>query len=70
MTLTNEIIAEMVSYIDLADIKEFALNHPELVEKENKDIFIGSFLINTIIRKITSIECIKIQNEKGSDKNG
>lgn len=70
MTLTNEIIAEMVSYIDLADIKEFALNHPELVEEENKDIFIGSFLINTIIRKITSIECIKIQNEKGSDKNG
>lgn len=36
MNLTKEIIADIVSYVNLADIKEFVLTHPELVQEEQK----------------------------------
>ncbi len=58
MNLKKENIVEMVSYIDLADIKEFVLTHPELVqEEEKKQIFtIGSLVTGVIIAKSIKID--------------
>lgn len=63
MNLTKEIMAEIVSYIDLADIKEFVLTHPELVQEEGKkQIFtIGSIVTGVIIQKIANLEYITLK---------
>lgn len=60
MNLTKEIIAEIVSYVNLADIKKFVLTHPELVQEgENKKIFIiGSIVTGVIIQKVSNLEYI------------
>ena len=63
MRFSKEIIQQFVSYIDLDDVKSFALLHPELVEvenaKEHKKIFtIGSFVTGIIIRQTQNLKFV------------
>lgn len=48
--LSKEIIQQFVSYIDLDDVKNFALLHPELIKTEEKIFAISSFVISITIR--------------------
>lgn len=67
MILTKNIIDEIVSYIDFADIREFVKNYPELVRLEEitkKKIF----TYYLIICNISEIKNIDLYNLKGKKK--
>ncbi len=63
MKFPKEIIQQFVSYIDLDDVKSFALLHPELVEventKEQEKIFtIGSFVTGIMIKQTPNLKFV------------
>lgn len=63
MILTKNIIDEIVSYIDFADIRTFVQNNPELVKIEvliKKKIF-TNFIIMDNISKIYNLDNIKVK---------
>ncbi len=72
MNLTKENIADIVSYINLADIKEFVLTHPELVQEEEKKnnsniicAVVGVIILKTI--KIAPYTYMTTENVKGGE---
>lgn len=62
MNLTKEIIDEIVSYIDLKDIRDFILTH-----EKNTIFIIGSIVTNVAIQKISNLEYM-IYDMKGGRK--
>lgn len=66
MILTKNIIDEIVSYIDFADIQEFVKNYPELVRLEEitkKKIF-TYYLIICNISEIKNIDLYNLKWKK------
>ncbi|MGN1326773.1 MAG: hypothetical protein ACI4VQ_01640 [Clostridia bacterium] len=65
MKLTKNIIDEMVSYIDFADIRTFVQNHPELVRIEEliqKKIFTNFIIVDNIskVYNLCNMKIIKV----------
>ena len=69
MNLTNEIIADIVSYVNLADIKEFVLTHPEVVQEEEflETLIFGSWIIKTKITKSNNFDFVIWKGAKQND---
>ena len=70
MNLTKNIIDEIVSYIDLKDIRDFVINNPQLVKAEEtiKNLFWGSFISAIKIRKNKDYDFIlKMEGAKQND---
>ncbi len=65
MKLTKSIIAEMVSYIDFADIREFVKNYPQLVEAEET---INKFIVDSF-RILTRFTIKWNYKNEGTSKN-
>ena len=70
MNLTKNIIDEIVSYIDLKDIRDFVINNQQLVKAEEtiKNLFFGSFILARKIRKNKDYDFIlKMEGAKQND---
>ena len=60
MKLTKKIKKEIVSWVDLKDIKEFAQKNPHLVQSEENSFAVTGVVISVPIGKINYFDFMQI----------
>lgn len=60
LVITQKLKDEIVSWVNLTDIIEFAQKNPHLVQAENNNFVVTGVVISVPIGKINCFDCIQI----------